>query len=209
MPPQCVRIPHSAFRTVRHTAAPPIHPALCGYIADRPQLALCTTLVTVRPANRSTALLAAPTFSRQLGSGIMCSALQLGLQTRLLADAIAVYTARKNALCEELRAHLPAGCRFVEPGGGYFVWIEADGAGALPAGTPAPDWGEPARAQRAAAAGVAFACGSSSSCSKVDYAHCLRLSFCYYDEAALRDGARRLCGFVRAEMELLLANSNL
>jgi DNA-binding transcriptional MocR family regulator len=55
--------------------------------------------------------------------------------------------------------------------------------------------------QRAKAeAKVQYATGNWSSATGT-HGHCIRLSFCYYDQDTLCDGIRRLCRFIKAEME--------
>ena len=62
-----------------------------------------------------------------------CSRLSVLAVARLLRDLDlerhlellrGTYRRRRNAMLEALAAHLPAGCRFTEPGGGMFVWVE-------------------------------------------------------------------------------------
>jgi 2-aminoadipate transaminase len=89
------------------------------------------------------------------------------------------YAARRDALAAALRRHLPAGCTFVAPAGGFFIWVTlppgADSGRLLPA---------------AEAHGVSFAPGAAF-CSDGD-ARGLRLAFSFYDERTLAEGARRL-----------------
>ena len=63
----------------------------------------------------------------------------------------ASYRARRDALAAALREHLPAGCRFDEPAGGFFIWL------ALPAGLTAT-----ALLPFAEERGVSFAPGRAS-----------------------------------------------
>ncbi|KPV47950.1 hypothetical protein SE17_40710 [Kouleothrix aurantiaca] len=92
----------------------------------------------------------------------------------------ATYRAGRDALLRGLDAHLPPGCVWQEPAGGYFVWVQ------LPEGVDTR-----ALLPRAEAAGVAFLPGARFH-SDGRGANALRLSFCLYPEAELAEGARRL-----------------
>lgn len=80
----------------------------------------------------------------------------------------ASYRARRDALTAALREHLPTGCRFDEPGGGYFIWL------ALPAGLTATAL-LPFAEERL----VSFAPGARFCCDGDD-GH-LRLAFSLYE----------------------------
>lgn len=95
----------------------------------------------------------------------------------------ATYRARRDALAAALREHLPAGCDFVVPAGGYFIWL------ALPPGLTAT-----ALAEHADRHQVSFIPGHRFSTSGED-GH-VRLAFSLYDEAALAEGARRLAAAI-------------
>ncbi|PNW77726.1 hypothetical protein CHLRE_10g449020v5 [Chlamydomonas reinhardtii] len=115
----------------------------------------------------------------QLSAGLAHSALELGLQDAHLDGVVAPGLARRcAALCTALRTHLPE-CRLLRPRGGYFVWLEFP-----------PQVSAKALLARAEARhGVRFtpgpACGGGSE-------HCARLSFAFYTEQELEEGARRL-----------------
>jgi 2-aminoadipate transaminase len=47
-----------------------------------------------------------------------------GHYARHLRHVLAEYRKRRNALCRQLTRHLPAGCRFLAPTGGFTVWLE-------------------------------------------------------------------------------------
>jgi DNA-binding transcriptional MocR family regulator len=97
----------------------------------------------------------------------------------------AAYTSRRDALAAALREHLPAGCGFTLPAGGYFIWLR------LPDGLTATRL--LAHAERR---GVSFVPGSSFSTDGEDA--CVRLAFSLYDEAALAEGARRLAAAIES-----------
>ena len=118
-------------------------------------------------------------------SGVMRSAIELGLLDKQLTDLKAVYKKRKIALSKVLMDLLPTSVRFNEPDGGFFIWLEFDGdidaAKMLPA----------ARKRK-----VGFLPGVRFSSQKglKNYA---RLSFAYYDVPQLEEGAKRLAKVVR------------
>jgi len=86
--------------------------------------------------------------------------------------------ARARTLCEALRALLPD-ARFVEPEGGYFLWVE------LPGGTDAR-----ALCEAAARRGVQFVKGEDF---VLDGAQaCFRLAYSGVTEAEIEEGVRRL-----------------
>ena len=95
------------------------------------------------------------------------------------------YASRRDALAAALREHLPAGCRFTVPAGGFFLWLT------LPDGVRATELLPLAEAR-----GVAFAPGARF-CSDGDD-RSLRLAFSLYGEATLAEGARRLGAALRA-----------
>lgn len=89
------------------------------------------------------------------------------------------YRARRDALAAALGEHLPAGCSWRVPAGGFFVWLR------LPEGVRASELLPVAEAH-----GVAFAPGVRF-CADGDDGS-VRLAFSLLDEPALREGARRL-----------------
>ncbi len=93
------------------------------------------------------------------------------------------YASRRDALSAALHEHLPAGCRFTVPAGGFFLWVT------LPDGLTAT-----ALLPLAERHGVAFAPGARF-CSDGDD-RSLRLAFSLYDETSLVEGARRLGGAI-------------
>ncbi len=96
-----------------------------------------------------------------------------------------VYARRRDALSAALREHLPAGCRFALPAGGFFVWLE------LPQGSDAS-----ALLPVAEAHGVSFAPGTRFCLEGGE--RLLRLAFSLYSEDTLREGARRLAAAIAA-----------
>jgi 2-aminoadipate transaminase len=99
-----------------------------------------------------------------------------------LAKARAFYARRWRLLDEALRTHLPDGCRWTRPTGGFFTWVE------LPWDVDTATLGAPA-----IAAGVAFVAG------RPFYAdgrasNALRLSFSRTPDDRIDEGVRRLAG---------------
>ena len=95
------------------------------------------------------------------------------------------YASRRDALVAALREHLPAGCRFTVPSGGFFLWLT------LPGGVRATELLPLAEAR-----GVAFAPWARFYSYGGDRS--LRLAFSLYGEATLAEGARRLGAALRA-----------
>jgi len=112
-------------------------------------------------------------------SGVMQSMLDLGLADTGLDDLRRVYAERTAVLCRALREALPM-TTFVEPRGGYFVWVE------LPSTMSASQL-----LPIAVAEGVRYHPGARF-ISRAGFAHAMRLSFAHYDETALVHGVRRL-----------------
>jgi len=97
----------------------------------------------------------------------------------------AAYRARRDALVTALSMHLPVGCTWRVPGGGFFVWVhlpEAIDSNAL--------------LDVAHQAGVAFVPGRKFF-SAQGGANTCRLAFTLYDELRLAEGARRLGQAIR------------
>jgi 2-aminoadipate transaminase len=112
-------------------------------------------------------------------SGVMRSMIGLGLADTGLDALRVVYAARSAALCHALRELMPT-VAFVEPLGGYFVWVQ------LPAHLSAAALLPLARAE-----GVTFHPGARF-ISRDGFAHALRLSFAHYDTPQLEEGVQRL-----------------
>lgn len=129
--------------------------------------------------------------------------LQLDLLDPHIAHLRSVFMSRKDTLCAALRKLCPE-CAFVEPAGGYFVWLQ------LPRGVDA----EQLLAEASARHGVAFTPGarcslpapSSSSTggssgatgdraggdARAMMSRSARLSFAFYSDDEIRVGVQRL-----------------
>jgi DNA-binding transcriptional MocR family regulator len=115
-----------------------------------------------------------------LGTAIALSAIELGIQDRYLASVRVLYARRRRAMVQALRAYLPEPVRFVEPFGGFFVWLE------LPS-SARPD----ALIEDARKAGVLLQPGTRFSISG-RHANCLRLCFACHSTQRINEGCERL-----------------
>ena len=92
----------------------------------------------------------------------------------------AAYRERRDILCDALARHLPAGCQWQAPGGGFFVWVR------LPEGVDSVEL-----LPRAEAAGVSYVPGSRF-CADGGCSGYIRLAFTLLSPAEMEEGARRL-----------------
>lgn len=113
-------------------------------------------------------------------SGIVRSVLELGWQTTYLGELKRIYRRRIDALNAALRQELPEGVAFEKPDGGYFFWLE------LPYCVDSRQL-----LQTAVSYKVGFQPGSNFS-SRDGLQNFIRLSFAFYSEEMLVEGARRL-----------------
>jgi DNA-binding transcriptional MocR family regulator len=106
-----------------------------------------------------------------------------------IARLRAAYGARRDALLAGLAAHLPDGCAWTYPGGGFFVWVRLpdrlDATALLP---------------RAEAAGVAYIPGARFHTGGGG-ANTLRLAFSLYEPEDLVEAARRLGDVIRETLD--------
>jgi len=121
-------------------------------------------------------------------SAVVRSAIEKGLQHSQLATLRATYTERKGALSNALKEYLPESIRFVEPDGGFFIWL------VFPEKVDTKRMLIEARQKN-----VGFLPGVKFS-SRSGLNNCARLSFSYFDVAELEEGARRLSEVVKAHM---------
>ncbi len=110
-------------------------------------------------------------------SGLVRSALELGLQDNHLSYVKDVYSQRLEAMYDALK---PLNLKFHKPKGGYFFWLE------LPEGMDANLLLDAAIKQ-----GVSFQPGPKFS-SQEKLSHFIRLCFSYYDTDLLKEGVKRL-----------------
>jgi len=121
----------------------------------------------------------------QFGASVVGRLLASGGYGEHVGELRRTYASRRDALAGALHEHLPPGCTFATPAGGFFIWLT------LPPSLVATELLPAAEAR-----GVAFAPGARF-CSDGDDRR-LRLAFSLYDEETLREGARRLGAAVTA-----------
>jgi 2-aminoadipate transaminase len=109
---------------------------------------------------------------------------------RQLPAARALYASHWAALEAAFRRHLPPGCSWTEPSGGFLTWLK------LPAGVEAV-----AMRPDALAAGVAYVPGAPFYVGDEDGRDEIRLSFSALDEAELDVAVSRLGGVIRDAVE--------
>jgi DNA-binding transcriptional MocR family regulator len=119
-------------------------------------------------------------------SGVVRSAMELGLLNKNLAFLKDTYSRRMQAMCAALRRRLPASVRFADPAGGFFIWL------ALPGGMDAA-----ALLAKAIARNLEFMPGVKFS-SRRGLKNFLRLSFAYYETPGLLEGVERLAAVIAA-----------
>jgi len=110
-------------------------------------------------------------------SGVVRSALELGLQNRYLEQLKETYKGRLEVMDAALKSLL---VHYQKPEGGYFFWLE------LPNNLAADTLLDVAKKH-----GVNFQIGTKFSV-RGELKNYLRLCFAYYDEADLTEGVRRL-----------------
>ncbi|MDQ2790446.1 MAG: PLP-dependent aminotransferase family protein [Actinomycetota bacterium] len=103
------------------------------------------------------------------------------------------YRIRRDAMLEALAHHLPPGCRWTRPAGGFYVWLT------VPEGLDTKAMLPRAVTQRVAyVPGTAFYAESDRSAA----ARLMRLSFCYPTPERITEGVRRLATVLDNELEL-------
>ncbi|ALG14425.1 PLP-dependent aminotransferase family protein [Kibdelosporangium phytohabitans] len=102
-----------------------------------------------------------------------------------------MYRERRDALLTSLDQHMPAGCTWTKPDGGFFVWMT------VPEGIDTK-----AMQPRAVTARVAYVPGIGFYADRFGSRQ-MRLSFCYPTPERIREGVRRLAVVLEQEMELL------
>ncbi len=119
---------------------------------------------------------------------IVQSAIELGLQEKQLSHLKEVYQQRKNALNTSLRKNLPDSVSFIEPDGGFFTWLQ------LPQHVDTEKLIPEAHKHD-----VSFAPGSFFS-PRRNLKNYMRLSFAYYEEPELKEGAKRLAAAIKRQL---------
>lgn len=116
---------------------------------------------------------------------VVAAYLALGLLDGHIKRLRAVYRGRRDALLAGLTRHLPAGCRWQTPGGGFFAWVQ------LP-----EEYDSAALLSTAEAAGVSYVPGGRFFAAG-DGARYLRLAFSLLTAKELDEGVRRLSTVLR------------
>jgi DNA-binding transcriptional MocR family regulator len=113
-----------------------------------------------------------------VAQGIVYEFCRSGALERSIEQVRRALARRAQTLCEALRENLPD-ARFVEPEGGYFLWVQ------LPRGTDAGQLSE-----AAARRGVQFVKGGDFVLEGAE--DCFRLAYSGVNEAEIEEGVRRL-----------------
>ena len=124
----------------------------------------------------------------QFSAQVVAALLDAGTFGAHVAALRVAYASRRDALATALREHLPAGCRFALPAGGFFIWVT------LPEGLTAS-----ALLPVAERHGVGFAPGARFCADGDDRS--LRLAFSLYGADDLAEGGRRLGAAVAEALE--------
>lgn len=140
-------------------------------------------LVAQRPAQRQLVLAkqAVDLHANTPGQWLVDRFLREGHYQAHLGRVRRAYAARLLAMDQALRACAPAGLRWQQPEGGFYVWCR------LPA-----DVDPRLLAERAAAAGVGYLPGRPCFASPPPEEY-VRLNFSHSDPDLIREGVRRLC----------------
>jgi DNA-binding transcriptional MocR family regulator len=117
-------------------------------------------------------------------SGVVRSAIELGLLAKHLALLRRTYSERLVAMGAALRERLGGRIDFKQPEGGFFIWVK------MPEGTDARELFRRAKAQQ-----VEFMPGAWFS-SLQGLTNYLRVSFAFYDTPDLVKGVERLSGVI-------------
>jgi 2-aminoadipate transaminase len=101
-----------------------------------------------------------------------------------------VYRERRDAILAALAQHLPAGCTWTRPAGGFYVWLT------VPEGLDTK-----AMLPRAVTQRVAYVPGTAFYADGLGSRQ-MRLSFCYPTSERIVEGVRRLAAVLEGELEL-------
>jgi len=133
------------------------------------------------------ATLCPPSFTQLLVSRYL-AAHDWRSQIKTFAEA---YRERRDAMLDALAAHLPDGCTWNVPDGGFYVWLT------VPEGVDTK-----AMLPRAVTARVAYASGTGFYADGFGSRQ-LRLSYCYPTPERITEGVRRLAGVLEAELDVM------
>lgn len=132
------------------------------------------------------ATLCPPTINQLIVSRYLATHDWLG-QIKLFRET---YRERRDAMLAALDQHLPPGCTWTRPDGGFYVWLT------VPEGVDTK-----AMLPRAVTARVAYASGTGFYADNLGSRQ-MRLSFCYPTPDRIREGIRRLANVLTDELEL-------
>ncbi|GAA3249353.1 PLP-dependent aminotransferase family protein [Pseudonocardia petroleophila] len=148
----------------------------------------------VPPAVRDRLVLAAesatlcpPSFNQMLVSRYL-AAHDWRSQVKTYTEA---YRDRRDAMLRALETHLPEGCTWNVPDGGFYVWLT------VPEGVDTK-----AMLPRAVTARVAYASGTGFYADGFGSRQ-LRLSYCYPTPERITEGVRRLAAVLEAELDVM------
>ncbi|MGH3517034.1 MAG: PLP-dependent aminotransferase family protein [Haloechinothrix sp.] len=106
------------------------------------------------------------------------------------------YRDRRDAILSALEQHMPAGCTWTHPDGGFYVWVT------VPEGVDTK-----AMLPRAVTARVAYASGTGFYADGFGSRQ-MRLSYCYPTPERIKEGVRRLAAVLESEMDLVRTFGN-
>ncbi|MGH3868043.1 MAG: PLP-dependent aminotransferase family protein [Pseudonocardiaceae bacterium] len=103
------------------------------------------------------------------------------------------YRERRDAMLAALAQHMPAGCQWTHPAGGFYVWLT------VPEGLDTK-----AMLARAVSQRVAYVPGTAFYADRDNApgGRLMRLSFCYPTPERITEGVRRLAAVLERELEL-------
>jgi 2-aminoadipate transaminase len=133
------------------------------------------------------AILCPPAFNQMLVSRYLAGH-DWQSQVKTFTEA---YRDRRDAMLRALETHLPPGCTWNVPEGGFYVWLT------VPEGVDTK-----AMLPRAVTARVAYASGTGFYADGLGSRQ-LRLSYCYPTPERITEGVRRLAGVLRAELDVM------
>ena len=185
------------YHPLSYTVAPP--PPLAAFCTSANVISLGSFSKILAPGLRLGWLQAAPAMIERIvrcglldsggglnpfTSGVVRSAMELGLVDANLTLLKDTYSRRMQAMCAALRSQKPESVRFTEPSGGFFIWLS------LPQGRDTLEILIKAKERN-----IEFMPGPKFS-SVQGLKNCLRLSFAYYDTPDLLKGIERLADVI-------------
>lgn len=115
---------------------------------------------------------------------ILGSMFETGIAQKHISLVKATLSERMDVTVNILQNSLPSSCSFINPGGGYFVWIR------LPKGKSTKDLLKLAMQKYK----VFYLHGEVfSTLTERDFSNCLRITIGYYSKDVLEDAVSKLC----------------